>query len=131
MFRKKKQPVQTKIFYIDLLSNPGLLKCTDTTNLPRDHPCYVAERKKIPGLFLDETDGRTITEFCALRAKSFAYKINGKEKIKAKVNSKTFLSLKAVLACNISSNRLTPHRRSQEQNTTHFWHRTVLTFFTG
>jgi len=57
----------------------------DTANLPRDHPCYIAERKKIPGLFSDETDGLIMTEFCALRAKSYAYKIDGKkEKIKAK-----------------------------------------------
>jgi len=56
----------------------------DTANLPKDHPCYIADRKKIPGLFSDETDGLVMTEFCALRAKSYAYKINGKEKIKAK-----------------------------------------------
>jgi len=56
----------------------------DTSNLPHDHPCYIAERKKIPGLFSDETDGRAMTEFCALRAKSYAYKIDDKEKIKAK-----------------------------------------------
>lgn len=68
----------------------------DTANLPRDHPCYVAERKKVPGFFSDETDGHIMTEFCALRAKSYAYntgeederkynddKIGG-EKIKAK-----------------------------------------------
>lgn len=56
----------------------------DTANLPQDHPCYIAEREKIPGLFSDETHGKTITEFIALRAKSYAYIINEKEKIKAK-----------------------------------------------
>jgi hypothetical protein len=56
----------------------------DTANLPRDHPCYIAERKKIPGLFSDETKGKTMTEFVALRAKSYAYNIEGVEKIKAK-----------------------------------------------
>lgn len=56
----------------------------DTANLPEDHPCYVTERKKVPGLFSDETDGRILTEFCALRAKSYAYKLDGVEKIKAK-----------------------------------------------
>jgi len=35
-------------------------------------------------LFTDETDGETMTEFCALRAKSYAYILQGKEKIKAK-----------------------------------------------
>ncbi|XP_050055137.1 uncharacterized protein LOC126549591 [Aphis gossypii] len=56
----------------------------DTANLPRDHPCYIAERKKIPGLFSDETDGRIMREFIALRAKSYAFILEDKEKIKAK-----------------------------------------------
>jgi hypothetical protein len=56
----------------------------DTSNLPKDHPCYISERKKIPGLFSDETDGKTMTEFVALRAKSYAYNIDGEVKIKAK-----------------------------------------------
>jgi len=66
----------------------------DTANLPRDHPCYVAERKKIPGFFSDEVDGNIITEFCALRAKPYAFNVyagpedslegEGGEKIKAK-----------------------------------------------
>jgi len=56
----------------------------DTSNLPEDHPCFISERKKIPGRFSDETDGLIMTEFCALRAKSYAYILNGKEKIKAK-----------------------------------------------
>jgi len=56
----------------------------DTANLPRDHMCYVAERKKIPGLFSDETDGRTMYEFVALRAKSYAYIVESQTTIKAK-----------------------------------------------
>jgi len=56
----------------------------DTANLPRDHPCYNATKKKVPGYFSDETDGGTISEFVALRAKSYAYILEGEEKIKAK-----------------------------------------------
>lgn len=56
----------------------------DTSDLPIDHPCYIAERKKIPGLFSDEAKGQPITKFIALRAKSYAYILNDKEKIKAK-----------------------------------------------
>jgi len=56
----------------------------DTSNLPQDHPCYFAGRKKVPGCFSDETDGRVMTHFVALRAKSYAYKIAGKEEIRAK-----------------------------------------------
>lgn len=52
--------------------------------MPTNHPCHSTVRKKIPGFFSDEADGRIITEFIALRAKSYAYKIDGKETIKAK-----------------------------------------------
>lgn len=76
--------VETEDFYRDLLNSPDLLNRMDTSNLPRDHPCYISERKKIPGLFSDETDGKIMTEFIALRAKSYAYNIDGKERIKAK-----------------------------------------------
>jgi len=63
----------------------------DTANLPSDHPCYVAARRKEPGYFSDEVDGDIITEFCALRAKSYAFHVHsgddarvGGEQIKAK-----------------------------------------------
>ncbi|XP_050059966.1 uncharacterized protein LOC114132126 [Aphis gossypii] len=49
--------IQTDDFYKDLVNNSNLLDRMDTSNLPRIHPCYIAERKKIPGLFSDETDG--------------------------------------------------------------------------
>ncbi|CAI6348108.1 unnamed protein product [Macrosiphum euphorbiae] len=76
--------VYTDDFYKDLVDNPTLLERMDTSNLPVTHPCYVATRKKIPGLFKDETAGRTMYEFIALRAKSYAYKIEGDEKLVAK-----------------------------------------------
>jgi len=53
----------------------------------------VADRKKTPGFFSDELNANIITEFCALRAKSYAFNVYadpedegkvGGEKIKAK-----------------------------------------------
>ncbi|XP_026821172.1 uncharacterized protein LOC113559622 [Rhopalosiphum maidis] len=76
--------IQTDDFYNGLVNNSNLLDRMDTANLPRDHPCYIAERKKIPGLFSDETDGRIMKEFIALREKFYAYILEDKEKIKAK-----------------------------------------------
>lgn len=76
---------KTADFYADLLNKPDLLKRLDTSNLPIDHPCYCIDRKKLPGTFTDETEGKVISEFIALRAKSYAYKVVGQEdKIKAK-----------------------------------------------
>jgi hypothetical protein len=82
--------IDTEDFYVDLAANHNLLDRMDTANLPSDHPCYVADRKKSPGFFSDEVDGNVITEFCALRAKSYAFNVQagedrvGGEKIKAK-----------------------------------------------
>jgi len=76
--------IKTYDFYADLIQNPNLFNRMDTANLPQHHPCYTIVRKKVPGFFSDETDGKTMTEFVALRAKSYAYSIEGKEKIKAK-----------------------------------------------
>lgn len=76
--------IETDDFYRDLANNPNLLIRMDTSNLPRDHPCYVSTRKKIPGLFSDETDGRTMYEFVALRAKSYAYDVERVVNIRAK-----------------------------------------------
>jgi len=76
--------IHTEDFYKDLADNPTLLERMDTSNLPTTHPCYVGTRKKIPGLFKDETASRTMYEFIALRAKSYAYKIEGDEKLVAK-----------------------------------------------
>ncbi|VVC44715.1 Hypothetical protein CINCED_3A017721 [Cinara cedri] len=57
----------------------------DTSNFLTDHPCYCVDRKKIPGTFTDETAGKLIREFLALRSKSYAYNLAGEENIKAKV----------------------------------------------
>ncbi|KAL4092514.1 hypothetical protein QTP88_027013 [Uroleucon formosanum] len=76
--------INTKDFYRDLTINPNLLDRMDTSDLPKNHPCYIAERKKIPGLFSDETKGAIMTDLCALRAKSYSFILAGKEKIKAK-----------------------------------------------
>ncbi|XP_060868485.1 uncharacterized protein LOC132943968 isoform X2 [Metopolophium dirhodum] len=88
--------IYTEDFYVDLAANSNLLDRMDTANLPSDHPCYVATRNKEPGLFSDEVDANIITEFVALRAKSYAFNVYagpedevvndrvGEEKIKAK-----------------------------------------------
>lgn len=76
--------IETDDFYNDLLNSPDMLNQLDTSNLPRDHSCYTDKRKKIPGFFSDETDGRIMTEFIALRAKAYAFNIEGREQIKAK-----------------------------------------------
>ena len=76
--------IHTEDFYKDLKNSSDLFERMDTANLARDHPCYDGSKKKVSGYFSDETDGRTMSEFIALRAKSYAYILEGTEKIKAK-----------------------------------------------
>lgn len=90
--------IKTDDFYKDLLNNTNLLNRVDTSDLSPSHPCYTTVRRKVPGFFSDEVNGNVITEFCGLRAKSYAFKMYvgeedekkdkedrvGGEKIKAK-----------------------------------------------
>ncbi|XP_050059779.1 uncharacterized protein LOC126551070 [Aphis gossypii] len=82
--------INTDDFYKDLIENPNLMDRLDTADLPPIHPCYTTARKKVPGFFSDEAKGHIMTEFCALRAKSYAYNIYTgeedvvREQIKAK-----------------------------------------------
>jgi len=75
--------VETKDFYDDLAANPKLMRFMDTSNLPSDHKCYSTVGKRIPGLFNNVTDSRTVYEFVALRAKSYAYDVEHKVTIRA------------------------------------------------
>ena len=54
---------------------------------PKDHPLFNIDNKKVPGYLKDEAvDGKfqTISEFCGLRSKLYAYSLGGKEKCTAK-----------------------------------------------
>ncbi|XP_050531019.1 uncharacterized protein LOC126899832 [Daktulosphaira vitifoliae] len=64
-------------FYQDLADSPDLLVHVDASSLSMDHPCYSTDRKKMPGLFSDETSGLTLFEVAALRSKGYAYVIEG------------------------------------------------------
>ncbi|XP_060878366.1 uncharacterized protein LOC132950808 [Metopolophium dirhodum] len=100
--------IKTEDFYLDLLNNPNLMDRLDTASYPS--MLYYTARKKVPGFFSNEVKGHTMTEFCALRAKSYAYNIYageedvvrdkndkdkvGGEKIKAKGMDKAYDMLK-------------------------------------
>ena len=45
----------------------------DTSDYPKEHMCYSDKNKKVIGKFKDESNGKCLNEFCALRAKMYCY----------------------------------------------------------
>jgi hypothetical protein len=77
--------IETEYVYKDLQGNLG--KQFDFSVYSKDHPLFSATNKKVPGFFVDEAvDGKfqTISEFCGLRSKMYAYSVGGKDKFTAK-----------------------------------------------
>ncbi|XP_050439984.1 uncharacterized protein LOC126845367 [Adelges cooleyi] len=56
----------------------------DTSNFPKDHPCFSERRKNVPGYFKDELKSLILLEFVTLRPKLYAFNVGGKETKKAK-----------------------------------------------
>ena len=75
--------IQTEDLYKDI--SPDVEKIFDTSNYS-DHPSEIkiGVNKKVLGKFKDEAGGKQITEFVGLRAKLYAYKMDGKEEKRCK-----------------------------------------------
>ena len=57
----------------------------DLSGLDKKHPAYDATNKRVVGKFSIEFEGKIIKEFCALKAKMYAFKLDdNKEKMTAK-----------------------------------------------
>ena len=51
----------------------------DTSNYPKEHPCFSERNKKVIGLPKDEGGGKPILEFVALGSKSYCVKFQDNE----------------------------------------------------
>ena len=77
--------IKTEDFYKDIASD--VERWFDTSNYDEkdERPLPVCKNKKVIGLFKDELGGKIMIEFCALRAKAYAYRLDddtGKKKAK-------------------------------------------------
>lgn len=61
--------IQTEDVYADMKDNIDMY---DTSDYPKEHPCYSARNKKVIGKFKDETNAKAIHEFVGLRAKMYS-----------------------------------------------------------
>ena len=68
--------IKTEDFYKDIASDVERLFDTSNYNKKDDRPLPIGKNKKVIGMFKDELSGKIMTEFCALRAKTYAYKSN-------------------------------------------------------
>ncbi|XP_072158587.1 uncharacterized protein [Bemisia tabaci] len=63
--------INTHNVYEDMMTDASKY---DTSDFPEGHPCRSATNRKVMGTFKDETAGRPIAEFVALRPKMYAYR---------------------------------------------------------
>ena len=72
--------IKTKDFYKDIAMD--VKERFDTSNSIYDRPLPIGVNKKVVGLMKDELGGGIITEFVALRPKSYSYKTNDNIELK-------------------------------------------------
>ena len=81
--------IKTDDFYNDI--NNDVDKWFDTSNYDKNdnRPLEIGKNKKVIGKFKDDLGGKIMSEFCALRAKAYAFKLDDdSEKKKAKGTKK-------------------------------------------
>ena len=81
--------IKTEDFYKDIANDVD--KWFDTSNYDKkdERPLPIGKNKKVIRMFKDELGGKIMTEFCALRAKAYLYKLDdGTENKKAKGTKK-------------------------------------------
>ena len=72
----------TEDFFVNI--SDDVERWFDTSNYDKNdkRPLPVSENKKVIGLFKDKLGGKSINEFCALRAKTYAYLMGDDSEVK-------------------------------------------------
>ena len=99
----------TKDFFEDI--NNDVERWFDTCNYNKNdkRPLLIGKNKKIIGMFKDESGGKIMKEFCAPRAKTYAYLIDDDiEKEKAKGTKKCVIKRRITFIKNQYS-KIRPH----------------------
>ena len=82
--------IKTEDFYKNVASD--VERWLDTSNYDKKdkRPLPIGKNKKVIGLFKDELGGKSIVEFCALRAKAYAYKLDDDTEMKNAKGTKKY-----------------------------------------
>ena len=104
--------IETEDFYKDI--SPDVHEWFDTSDYPKEHASGIETgvNKKVIGMFKDEAAGKIITKFVGLRAKNYAFILDGEEHKKCKgikkcvtKNSITFKDYETCLFTNVKQLR--------------------------
>ena len=74
--------IETEDFYKDIANDVERWFDTQNHDKKVNRPLLIGKNKKVIGLFKDELGGKSIVEFCVLRAKACAYKLDDDTEIK-------------------------------------------------
>ena len=84
--------IETEDFYIHIAKDVDEWFDTSAYDKDDNRPLPIGKNKKVIGMFKDELSGKTMTEFCAARAKTYTFKYdNDKEKKKAEGTKKCII----------------------------------------
>ena len=88
--------IKTEDFYKDIANDVD--KWFDTSNYDKkdERPLPIGKNKKVIRMFKDELRGKIMTEFCALRAKAYSYKLDDDTENKKAKGTKKMHSKKRV-----------------------------------
>ena len=83
--------INTEDFFKDIADD--VERWFDTSNYDEkdQRPLLIGKNKKVIGMFKDELGGKIMTEFCALRAKAYAYKLDDDTEMKKAKGTKKCL----------------------------------------
>ena len=74
------------LIFLMILKNGMII--TSNYDKNDNRPLPIGINKKIPGLFKDELGGKIMTEFCAIRPKTYAFAVDDGNKIKENKKAK-------------------------------------------
>ena len=88
--------IKTEDFYKDIAGD--VERWFDTSNYDKKdkRPLPIGKNKKVIGMFKDELGGKIMTEFCALRAKAYAYKLDDDTEMKKAKGTKKCILKKEI-----------------------------------
>ena len=89
--------IKTEDFYKDIANDVERWFDTSNCNKKDNRLLPIGKNKKVIGLFKDEFGGKSIVEFCALRAKAYAYKLDDDTEMKNAKGTKKYIVKREII----------------------------------